>query len=230
MTPSLRCGHGQSPRDPGRYVGRNVADSSCSGSTNDTRATCCSVGGTQSGHVRNADRVNPPRESVDDGSAGAHRDDSQEPRPRTCANRSGDAEGFERLIESLSGDDLYVPVDEVRRSPTTLGSFNILHPESGGKIDVFVRAAGDNFDSARLLRRVRARLLGQDTWVCTAEDIILAKLLWRLETRSERQWQDCAEIASFNDLDVDHMRQWAKKLGVVEDLEDLLTQVKQLEN
>ena len=139
-------------------------------------------------------------------------------------------ERVEKLIGSLSGDDLYVPVEEVRRSPTTLGSFNILHPESGGKIDVFVRAAGDNFDSARLLRRVRARLLGQDTWVCTAEDIILAKLLWRLETRSERQWQDCAELASFNDLDVNHMRQWAKKLGVVEDLEDLLAQVTQLEN
>lgn len=139
-------------------------------------------------------------------------------------------ERVEKLIESLSSDDLYVPVDEIRRSPTTLGSFNILHPESGGKIDVFVRAGGDNFDSVSLHRRVRARLLGQDTWVCTAEDIILAKLLWRLETRSERQWQDCAEIASFNDLDVEHMREWAKKLGVVEDLEDLLTQVKQLEN
>lgn len=134
----------------------------------------------------------------------------------------------DELLKHLVSDDLYVPVAEVRQSVVDNGSFNILHPASGGKVDVFVRSKGNNFDTARLIRRVRARLLDYDTWVCTAEDIILAKLLWRRESRSERQWQDCAELASFNELDVAHMREWASRLGVTDDLEDLLDQVKRL--
>lgn len=137
-------------------------------------------------------------------------------------------ESVEELLTHLVNDDLYVPVDEVRLSVVANGSFNILHPASGGKVDVFVRSKENNFDAARLNRRVRARLLDFDTWVCTAEDIILAKLLWRRESRSERQWQDCAELASFNKLDIAHMREWANRLGVTEDLEDLLDQVKRL--
>ena len=132
----------------------------------------------------------------------------------------------QELIAALDNDDLYLPKDELRRAATDGGSFNILHPASGGKVDVFVSPRDQEFDAMRIIRRVRTRLLDCDTWVSTAEDIILAKLLWRIESRSERQWQDCAEIASFNSLDEGHMRKWAAKIGVSEDLDDLFTQLK----
>lgn len=59
-------------------------------------------------------------------------------------------------------------------------------------------------------------------WVATAEDVVLAKLRWRLESRSEVQWRDCVEIAATNDLDTTYLRRWARDLGVTGDLEDLL--------
>ena len=51
---------------------------------------------------------------------------------------------------------------------------------------------------------------------------MLAKLRWRLESRSELQWRDCVEIAAINDLDVSYMHRWAAELGVQDDLAELL--------
>ena len=59
-------------------------------------------------------------------------------------------------------------------------------------------------------------------WVASAEDVVLAKLRWRLHSRSEVQWRDCIEIASTNRLDLAYLRQWANELGISADLHDLL--------
>jgi hypothetical protein len=58
-----------------------------------------------------------------------------------------------------------------------------LHPASGGKVDVFVCQADDQFERARLDRRVRMEMFGVSTWVATAEDVVLSKLRWRAASR-----------------------------------------------
>jgi predicted dehydrogenase len=126
------------------------------------------------------------------------------------------------VLAALDRDDLYVPVDAARTALSLGGSFNVLHAASGGKVDVFVVAPDDDFESVRLARRARAEVLGIETWVATAEDVILAKLRWRLESRCEVQWRDCVEIAAVTDLDHEHLRRWAPRLGVDADLADLL--------
>ncbi len=129
----------------------------------------------------------------------------------------------DRLLVALDREDLYVPVDDARRAGQAGGSFNVLHSRSGGKVDVFVALRSDEFTMSRLARRVAADVLGVRTWIATPEDVILAKLRWRLESRSEVQWRDCVEIASIQELDVAYMLTWAPTLGVEADLSDLLS-------
>ena len=138
-------------------------------------------------------------------------------------------ERVDELISQLSGEDSYVPVDEARRVLTSGGSFNVLNLDTLQKVDVFVANRDDAFTASRLFRRVRATIQGVDTWVATAEDIILAKLRWRLTSRSELQWRDCLTIAPMNDLDVDYLRKWADVIGVRADLEELLEAIKPLQ-
>ena len=126
------------------------------------------------------------------------------------------------VLTALDRDGIYLPRDEAAAALEHGGSFNVLHAASGGKVDVFVVGAGDEFERARLDRRVRADVIGVVSWVATAEDVILAKLRWRLESRSEMQWRDCVEIAAVNDLDREYLWRWAPQLGVVDDLADLL--------
>jgi hypothetical protein len=129
------------------------------------------------------------------------------------------------VLALLDRDDVYVPVADAREALAHGGSFNVLHTTTGGKIDLFVVAPNDEFERSRLERRVRADVLGLSSWVATAEDVVLAKLKWRLDSRSEVQWRDCVEIAAVQELDEAYLWRWAPVLGVVDDLADLLGDV-----
>lgn len=105
------------------------------------------------------------------------------------------------VVDALATDEtLYLLVGEARAA-THGGSFNVLHPATGGKVDVFIVPGDDAFTRSRIARRARAEVLGVPCWVASPEDVVLAKLRWRLESRSEVQWRDCAEIAATQPLD-----------------------------
>lgn len=133
-----------------------------------------------------------------------------------------DAEQLEVVLAALHAADLYVPVDQAREAAHSGGSFNVLDPEHGGKIDAFVIGPDDAFTTSRLERRIRADVFDVPCWVASAEDVVIAKLRWRLTSRFEVQWRDCVEIASTNDLDIPYLRRWAQNLGIGDGLEDLL--------
>ena len=131
-------------------------------------------------------------------------------------------ETVDTFLRALGNNEIYVPVDEAKAATIKGGSFNVLHTTTGGKVDVFVCQTSDAFESSRLDRRVKLQVLGIDTWVATPEDVVLAKLLWRVQTRSEVQWRDCVEVAATQKLDVKYLRIWATELGISGDLEELL--------
>lgn len=140
-------------------------------------------------------------------------------------------EALADVLDRLVTEGFYVP-DSVLRPEAfqTPGSFNVLDPGSGGKVDVFVPVAGDAFTASRISRRIRVDVFGVPCWVASAEDVLLAKLRWRLESRSEIQWRDCVEIASTNELDDEYLLSWAEELAVSDDLSELIRQVDELKN
>ena len=129
------------------------------------------------------------------------------------------------LLEGIVTEDIYVPLDDARWALEHGGSFNVINLESQDKVDIFVVKPDDAFASSCLERRVKRAIFGVDTWVTTAEDIVLAKLRWRLQSRSEQQWRDCVEVFAMNELDLGYMRKWADQLGLRDDLEDLIRAV-----
>ena len=131
-------------------------------------------------------------------------------------------ETVDTFLRALGNNEIYVPADEAKAATIKGGSFNVLHTTTGGKVDVFVCQTSDAFESSRLNRRVKIQVLGIDTWVSTPEDVVLSKLLWRVQTRSEVQWRDCVEVAATQKLDVKYLRIWATELGLSADLEELL--------
>lgn len=135
-------------------------------------------------------------------------------------------ETVDAFLLALGNNEIYAPVDEAKLAAANGGSFNILHTKTGGKVDVFVCLTSDAFESSRLDRRVKLKVLGLDTWVSTPEDVVLSKLSWRSRTRSEVQWRDCVEVAATQNLDVIYLRAWALQLGIAEDLEELLKATK----
>lgn len=71
--------------------------------------------------------------------------------------------------------DFYVSEDAAKHAVWNHGQFNVIHPDSGWKIDVIV-PADTPYDRSRLLRKQRARAdQTHDAFFAPPEDVILKK-------------------------------------------------------
>ena len=90
---------------------------------------------------------------------------------------------------------------------------------SGRPLDVDVFLAETPFQQQLLQRRERRRANGFDAWFVTAEDLVLLKLL----ASRPKDLVDVADILFIQgELDHEHMRTWAVKLGIADRLEAAL--------
>ena len=88
----------------------------------------------------------------------------------------------------------YVSQDAARRAVTSGGMFNIIHPESGQKIDVIIPS--DDFDRWQLSRTVRAPVFpDREGRFVTPEDLALKKMQYYREGGSEKHLRDIAGMA-----------------------------------
>lgn len=100
--------------------------------------------------------------------------------------------------------------------------FNVFHDETGIKIDFWV-VKDDDFERKKFQRKVTTKVFDEKISIISAEDLILTKLLWNKQISSERHLRDCVGIWQVQKgrLDLAHLKSWAKKLGVVELLQNV---------
>ena len=125
--------------------------------------------------------------------------------------------------------DHYVDEESIRDAVRQRSSFNLVHFGTGLKIDVFV-AADSEYEAGVRARRVSEPIGDarnpRRLWIASAEDTILAKLMWyrRGGETSERQWRDIQGVIELRgpELDVEYLNRWAPVLGVADLLEQAL--------
>ena len=126
--------------------------------------------------------------------------------------------------------EFYADEHAIRDAIMAKRSFNVIHLDTGFKVDVFV-SKRDPFDLTQLERR-RLRIISRDpersAYLASPEDTILSKLRWYRQTneKSERQWGDVLGIMSVKagELDLDYLKQWARELNVSDLLERAFSQ------
>lgn len=121
-------------------------------------------------------------------------------------------------------DDFYIDEQAARTALTPPYQFNAIDNRSGFKIDFWLLRP-DPFDMSMFQRRLNLSLLGEQTWIATAEDLMLQKLRWDSLTPSDQQVADAAGIVAIqsNSLDRAYLEDWAGKLGISEKLNKLLS-------
>lgn len=127
------------------------------------------------------------------------------------------------------GNDFEVDDEMLREAIEHRRTLNIFDLRSALKVDIFV-AGFDSWDREQLKRVRPARLTRQDeaeVALPAPEDTVLAKLLWYRKGGevSDRQWADIRGVLQVQagHLDLEHMRRWAKNIGVADLLERALT-------
>jgi len=133
---------------------------------------------------------------------------------------------FQRFLDSL-GSAYYVSTDAAWAALKGRTAFNIIDLRTGWKADLYVRGTRP-FSLTAFDRRRKAGILGMEIWVLSPEDVILSKLEWAKESRSERQMQDVLGVLQMRrgSLDEEYLRKWAEVLGVQDLLKKLLEEAR----
>ena len=124
----------------------------------------------------------------------------------------------EQLIGAL-GADYHADLSAITAAIRGARPWNIIHLPSVVKIDLIPRQ-DTPYRRAEFERRRLVELAGVHLWIVSVEDLILSKLEWSRESRSEQQRRD-VKLLLEAPLDRAYLDEWAARL----DLDGLLKEV-----
>lgn len=128
-------------------------------------------------------------------------------------------EGHVDSVVKLLSPDFYIDEDSVRSAVIAQRLFNLMHLSTGIKVDLIVKKSSE-YRQVEFERRRRVQLANVETWIVSREDLILSKLLWALDSRSELQRRDVKSLLD-ESMDHEYLRHWAARLGVADSLTDI---------
>jgi hypothetical protein len=122
------------------------------------------------------------------------------------------------FLEAFPHEEYYVDREEIMDALRRSGQFNIIHPASGLKIDVFVK--GQNaFDDSRFSRGRRIAVAeGREAVFASPEDVILKKMEYFKAGGSDKHLRDIVGIlkVSTEQMDRSYITLWAERLGLAD--------------
>ena len=117
----------------------------------------------------------------------------------------------EQLTDAL-GADYHADAGAIATALGSARPWNIVHVPSVVKIDLIPRK-DTAYRRAEFERRRRVELAGVSLWIVSVEDLILSKLEWSRESRSEQQRRDVAQLLKVA-LNQAYLDEWAARLGL----------------
>jgi len=125
-------------------------------------------------------------------------------------------------IVALFKKDFYISAEAAEDAIETRFTFNILHHESGLKIDFWL-VKRDLFGETEFKRRLKKKIFGEEIFIISAEDLILTKLLAHKETQSHRRLEDAKSILKTSKVDLRYIKRWAEKQSTINILDDIIS-------
>ena len=110
---------------------------------------------------------------------------------------------------------------DIERSPIAivvhlvcLAMFNMIHNALVVKVDCVVRKETE-YRREEFARRRAVSVAGQRVFIVSPEDLILSKLDWAKESRSQMQLDDVRNLLrAVQGLDTAYLNRWADRLGL----------------
>lgn len=117
------------------------------------------------------------------------------------------------LVKALEPDFVVQP-EMVELEVSRRGMFNVFHESTIFKID-FIVLRPDPGKVEQFRRRRMSDRAGFPFWIISPEDLVIAKLDWARDSRSEMQLRDIANLlATREDMDLSYIGGWAHRLGL----------------
>jgi hypothetical protein len=114
-------------------------------------------------------------------------------------------------------ETFYCPPEEILTSEIAQrGYFNLIHHESGLKIDIMIRKMSEHAICEFARRRKAPFWKGFEAYVATPEDVIIKKLEFYREGGSEKHLRDIRGILVNTPIDEPYLKKWVTTLGLTE--------------
>jgi len=138
------------------------------------------------------------------------------------------ANAVDRLCGAFPTPEFYVSAPAAQEAVQMRGQFNVIHPTSGNKIDIVI-ARDDAWGRSQMARRIRQPILAdRQAFVAAPEDVILAKLWYYQEGKSEKHLRDIAAMlrVSGDQIDTSYIDHWASQLGFTPEWQAVLDRLR----
>ena len=114
--------------------------------------------------------------------------------------------------------DVYVSQEAMRDAIQNNGEFNFIHPETGLKVDFWLK----RYPFEEFKRSIVKKIDGRKVNFISPEDLILSKLIWYNEGQGEKQIEDIRSILKIAKPDLNYIKAWAAKTSTAEILEEII--------
>jgi len=115
-------------------------------------------------------------------------------------------------ITALFSPDYYVAREAIIRAIAQESVFNLIHHQTVIKVDCIVRK-GSDYRRLEFERRMAIRIQDFTVWITSKEDLIISKLDWVHDSRSEVQLRDVRNLLSTG-YNVEYLEKWTCELGL----------------
>jgi len=115
-------------------------------------------------------------------------------------------------ISTVFEPDYYVPHNRIRDAIARRSMFNLIHHASSFKIDCIIKKDTE-FQQNAFVNRVKVNYFDFAVWIIGKEDLIISKLLWAKDTRSEFQIRDIVNLLKFG-FEQSYIENWSEKLAL----------------
>ena len=117
-------------------------------------------------------------------------------------------------VTRLFQQEFYIDRDMVQQAVRDVGMFNMIHNALVVKVDCVVRK-NTEYRREEFARRRAVSIMGQQVFIVAPEDLILSKLDWAKESRSQMQLDDVRNLLrSVQGLDMAYLSRWVEGLGL----------------
>jgi hypothetical protein len=123
-------------------------------------------------------------------------------------------------VVRLFTPDYYVSRDAVGSAIAQESLFNLIHQESVIKVDCIIRKRSE-YRRLEFERRQRISILDFTTFIVSKEDLIISKLFWARDSRSELQLGDVKNLLATG-CDAAYLQHWTRELGLNNLLQECL--------
>lgn len=123
------------------------------------------------------------------------------------------AQDVGKIIAACAAE-YYVARESVERAVARRSMFNIIHNETIIKVDCIIRK-DETYRRTEFARRKQIKISDFTTWIVSREDLIISKLVWAKDSRSEMQLRDVRNLL-MGGYEESYMNEWTTKLGLSE--------------